>query len=75
MYGKTPIGVATIAKEKGVKTIAFAGNVGEGIDILYTGGITAIFSIMLGVSTLENALKNGKENLLVTVENAVRLLG
>ena len=75
MYGKTPIGVATIAKEKGLKTIAFAGNVGEGIDILYTGGITAIFSIMLGVSTLENALKNGKENLLVTVENAVRLLG
>jgi glycerate kinase len=74
MYGKTPIGVATIAKEKGVKTIAFAGNVGEGIDILYTGGITAIFSIMLGVSTLDNALKNGKENLRITVENAVRIL-
>ena len=74
MYGKTPIGVATIAKEKGVKTIAFAGNVGEGIDILYTGGITAIFSIMLGVSTLDNAIKNGKENLRITVENAVRIL-
>ncbi|MBU3104957.1 glycerate kinase family protein [Clostridium gasigenes] len=74
IYGKTPMGVAKVAKEQGVKTIAFAGKVGEGVDNLYAIGITSIFSIMQGVSNLDNALKDGKENLELAVENVVRLM-
>ncbi|MBU3135425.1 glycerate kinase [Clostridium gasigenes] len=74
IYGKTPMGVAKVAKEQGVKTIAFAGKVGEGVDNLYAIGITSIFSIMKGVSNLDNALKDGKENLELAVENVVRLM-
>lgn len=74
IFGKTPMGVASVAKECGVKTIAFAGKVDEGVENLYDLGIDAIFSIMLGVTDLDTALKNGEKNLEKTVENVVRLL-
>ncbi|GAB6169102.1 glycerate kinase [Clostridium carnis] len=74
IYGKTPMGVAQVAKSKRVKTIAFAGKVGEGVENLYDIGINSIFSIMTGVSTLEEALENGRKNLEKTTENIVRAL-
>lgn len=74
IYGKTPMGVATVAKENGVSTIAFSGKVGEGIEGLYEIGIKSIFSIMTGVSNLDEALKEGSRNLELTTENVVRLL-
>lgn len=74
IYGKTPMGVAKTAKEEGIKTIAFAGKISEGVENLYPIGIEAIFSIMQGVATLDDALKNGRENLAKTVENVVRLI-
>ena len=37
-------------------------------------GIKSIFSIMTGVSTLDEALKEGSRNLELTTENVVRLL-
>ena len=33
-FGKTPYGVAKIAKKKGIPVIALAGNIGEDIDIV-----------------------------------------
>lgn len=74
IFGKTPMGVATVAKEQGVKTIAFAGKVEEGSENLYEVGISAIFSIMRGVTSLDDALRDGKRNLEKTVENVVRTL-
>lgn len=68
------MGVAKTAKEEGIKTIAFAGKVSEGVENLYPIGIESIFSIMQGVDTLDDALKNGRENLAKTVENVVRLI-
>lgn len=62
-FGKTPYGVVTIAKKYNIPTIALAGNIGKDIEILYDYGFDTIFSIMQGVDTLENALKNGKENI------------
>ena len=62
------------SKENGVSTIAFSGKVGEGIEGLYEIGIKSIFSIMTGVSTLDEALKEGSRNLELTTENVVRLL-
>ena len=68
-FGKTPYGVVSVAKKYNIPTVTLAGNVGKDIDILYDYGFDAIFSIMQGVDTLENALKNGKENIEKTAKN------
>lgn len=73
-YGKTPVGVARLAKKYGKHVIAVAGSVGDDIDILYEEGIDSIFSIVRGVTTLDNALKNGQSNVEKTVENIMRLM-
>lgn len=73
-FGKTPYGVVTVAKKYNVPTIALAGNVEKNIEVLYDYGFDAIFSIMQGVDTLENALKNGKENIEKVANNIGRLI-
>lgn len=73
-YGKTPLGVATVAKKYNKPVIALAGRVGDNIDVLYEKGIDSIFGIMKGVTTIEEALEKGKENIEKTSENIVRLM-
>ena len=73
-YGKTPLGVAMIAKKYNKPVIALAGRVGNDIDILYDKGIDAIFGIMRGVTSIEEALVKGPENVEKTSENIIRLL-
>lgn len=73
-YGKTPLGVATVAKKYNKPVIALAGRVGEGIDVLYEKGIDSIFGIMKGVTPIEEALANGQENIEKTAENIIRLM-
>lgn len=73
-YGKTPLGVATVAKKYNKPVVALAGRVGDDIDILYQKGIDSIFGIMRGVTTIDEALKNGKENIERTSENIVRFM-
>ena len=73
-YGKTPLGVAMIAKKYNKPVIALAGRVGNDIDVLYDKGIDAIFGIMRGVTSIEEALVKGPENVEKTSENIIRLL-
>lgn len=73
-YGKTPLGVAMIAKKYNKPVIALAGRVGNDIDVLYDKGIDAIFGIMKGVTSIEEALVKGPENVEKTSENIIRLL-
>ena len=73
-YGKTPLGVAAIAKKYDKPVIAFAGRVGDNIDVLYEKGIDSIFGIMKGVTYIEEALEKGKENIEKTSENVIRLM-
>lgn len=73
-YGKTALGVATVAKKYNKPVVALAGRVGDDIDILYEKGIDSIFGIMRGVTTIDEALKNGKENIERTSENIARLM-
>ena len=74
IFGKTPMGVALAAKRQGVKTIAFAGKVEDGSENLYDVGITSIFGILRGITSLDEALKDGSKNLEKTVENVIRIL-
>lgn len=73
-FGKTPIGVAKIAKKYNIPVIAFGGRIGEGIDELYSLGIDSVIGIIPGVISLDEALSKGKENLEISTENVVRIL-
>lgn len=74
IFGKTPFGVAKVAKEFNIPVIAFAGHIGEGVDELYKNGIDSIVSILRGVTDLETALKDGKINVEKASENITRIL-
>lgn len=73
-FGKTPLGVAMIAQKLNKPVIAFAGRIGDGIETLYGQGIDAIFGIMPGASTLEEALQQGPTNMERASENVMRLM-
>lgn len=73
-FGKTPLGVAKVAKMYNKPVIALAGRIGEGTEVLYDLGIDSIFGIMRGVTSLEEALLHGKDNVEITSENIVRLM-
>lgn len=73
-YGKTPMGVAMVAKKYNKPVVALAGRVGEDIEVLYEKGIDAIFGIMKGASSIEEALLKGKENVEKTAESIIRLI-
>ncbi|MFN3072985.1 glycerate kinase [Acinetobacter sp. TY2] len=73
-FGKTPFGVAQVAKRFNKPVIAFAGYVGKGIEELYDKGFTAIFGIVDGACDLQTALKNGEKNLERCCVNVVKVL-
>ena len=73
-FGKTPYGVAQVAKRLNKPVIACAGAIGDGIEELYTEGFTAIFGIVDGACDLQTALSHGEQNLARTCENIARLL-
>ena len=72
--GKTPFGVAKVAQKYKIPVIGIAGDLGKGYEILYENGFDAIFSIMPGVRTLEDALKSGKINVENTIRNIFSIL-
>ncbi len=72
-HGKTPVGVARLARTHGVPVVALAGSVGAGSDALYAEGIQAIFPILPGVCTLEEALADAASNLSRTAGAIARL--
>ena len=74
LFGKTPYGVAKIAEKYFIPVIAFAGKVGKGTEELYEHGFYAIVGILKGVTTLEEALESGEENLAFAAENVCRIL-
>lgn len=71
--GKTPYGVAKVAKKSDIPVIALCGRIGDGIEELYED-IDSIVCIVPGAVTLEDALKNGKDNITRTMENICRII-
>lgn len=69
VHGKTPICVAKAAKKFGVPVIALAGSLTNDYSNVYEGGIDAVFSIVPGPVTLEEALETGYENIKSTARN------
>ncbi len=74
VLGKTPFGVSTVAKKLNIRTIPFAGRIGEGTENLYEYGVTPIVGILPGIASLEEALKDGAKNIERISENIARIL-
>lgn len=74
VFGKTPFGVSSTARELDIPVVAFAGKIGKGADVLYDFGFTAIVGILRDLTSLDEALKMGPVNLANAVENVCRLI-
>lgn len=71
--GKTPVGVALAAKTANKPVIAIVGCLREDYEVVYDKGIDAVFPIIRQLDSLENTLKNGRENLISCAQNVARL--
>lgn len=72
LRGKVVIGVARRAKKKGVKTIAFVGDIGDNIEGAYSEGVSAIFSINRVALPYKEQRPRAKSDLYLTVDNLLR---
>ncbi|WP_411687041.1 glycerate kinase family protein [Acinetobacter indicus] len=72
--GKTPFGVAQVAKGLNKPVYAFAGMIGEGIEPLLEAGFTQIIGINPPDISVEDAIRNAENNLTDSVENVMQLL-
>ncbi|WP_372774815.1 glycerate kinase [Mangrovibacterium sp.] len=73
-HGKTPWGVAQLAKKYKKPLFAFAGFLGEGYRELYGEGFTSIFALPKGPASLDACIANAPELLADTAEQVFRVL-
>jgi glycerate kinase len=74
LRGKTPFGVARIARQHGVPVIVLAGTLGEGYQALYEHGIDAAFALASGPMTLEQACAEAPRLLRERASDVARVL-
>lgn len=74
LRGKTPLGVARLARQHHVPVIVLAGTLGEGYEALYSQGIDAAFAITPGPITLQEACNRAPELLRERARDLGRLL-
>lgn len=72
-HGKTPFGVAQLAKAKHIPVVAVAGSLGDNYQMLYQKGFDAIFSIIDKPMAIEDAFENTSELLQNISESIIRL--
>lgn len=69
IHGKTPIGVARVAKRFNVPVIALAGGMTPDYGVVHQHGLDAVFSVLNRVQTLPEALEQARDNIGVTARN------
>lgn len=74
IFGKTPIGVAQVAKRHSKPVIAIAGCLREDAHVVYEKGLDAIFSIIYTSCSVEEALRDGAANLRLTARNIAAVI-
>ncbi|MFL7963793.1 glycerate kinase [Pseudomonas kielensis] len=73
LRGKTPLGVARIARQHGVPVLVIAGTLGEGYQALYEHGIDAAFALANGPMTLQQACVDAPRLLSERAQDIARL--
>ncbi|KXS41160.1 MAG: glycerate kinase [Candidatus Frackibacter sp. T328-2] len=74
IFGKTPIGVARVAKKYDLPVIGVAGSLGDGANKVYEEGIDTLFSIVDKPMDLEVAMEQAQRLLERLGENLGRFL-
>ncbi|MCK9705927.1 glycerate kinase [Pseudomonas syringae pv. dysoxyli] len=73
LRGKTPLGVARVARRRQVPVIVLAGTLGEGYEQLYAQGIGAAFALVSGPMSLEQACRDTRRLLHERARDVARL--
>lgn len=73
--GKTPVGVARLAKAAGIPAIAIVGSIGPGAEIVFKHGIQEIVPLRNASMTDEEAMKNVEKLLEDATRRAVEKRG
>jgi len=74
VHGKTPIGVARLARQYGKPVIAIGGCLGNGVELVYQHGIAASVAAVSRPCTVAQALAEARQNLRLAARNVAALL-
>lgn len=71
-HGKTPAGVARLARELGIPVVAIAGSLGPGHEAVHACGIGEVLPLVAGTVSVEEAMARAPELLASAGERLVR---
>ena len=74
VFGKTPVGVAKVAKTHNIPVIAIAGSIANDSDGVYNAGIDAMIDIVPEPMSLETAIENATTLVETAAERAGRMV-
>ena len=74
VFGKTPVGVAKVAKTHNIPVIAIAGSITDDSNGVYDAGIDAMIDIVPEPMSLEKAIKNATPLIETAAERAGRMV-
>ncbi|MDR3436507.1 glycerate kinase [Telmatospirillum sp.] len=69
VHGKTPIGVARVAKRHGKPVVGIAGCLSSDAGVVHDYGIDAIFSVIYKTCSVEQALAEAADNVRLAARN------
>ncbi len=74
VFGKTPVGVAKVAKTHNIPVIAIAGSIADNSNGVYDAGIDAMIDIIPKPMSLETAIENATTLIETAAERAGRMV-
>ena len=74
VFGKTPVGVAKVAKTHNTPVIAIAGSIADDSNGVYDAGIDAMIDIVTEPMSLETAIENATTLIETAAERAGRMV-
>lgn len=74
IYGKTPIGVAKLAKKHNIPVVAIVGEVDEGVEVVYKHGIDGIMATTPYPLTRSQAIKGSSKLIPDASEQLMKLI-
>ena len=74
VYGKTPVGVAEMAKKEKIPVVIIGGEIRGDVEALYERGVDAVVSCIDRILPRAEAMKEAKETLRQATERAMRLI-
>ena len=74
IHGKVPVGVARIASRYGKPVIGIAGSLTPDVGVVHQHGLNAVFSVLYRICMLEEALRQGGDNLRMAARNIAAAL-